>query len=76
MEEGDGGGSGGAAGGEGGGAGGRSAGECGVYDDGLDDLWPPARVSSADFLAQMWEDGDDPATNSTRTSSHADVGDG
>jgi hypothetical protein len=76
MEEGDGGGSGGAAGGEGGGAGGRSAGEGGVYDDGLDDLWPPASVSSADFLAQMWEDGDDPATNSTRTSSHADVGDG
>jgi hypothetical protein len=63
MEEGDGGGGGGAAGGQG-----------GVYDDGLDDLWPPAHVSSEHFLAQMWED--DPATNSTRTSSHADGGDG
>ncbi|KAM0891124.1 hypothetical protein ACQ4PT_026581 [Festuca glaucescens] len=76
MEEGDGGGSGGAAGGaaggDGGGAGGRSAGEGGVYDDGLDDLWP-ARVSSEDFLGQMWED--DPATTSTWTSRHAGGGD-
>jgi hypothetical protein len=47
-----------------------------VYEDGLDDLWPAAGVSSVDLLAQMWEDGDDPATNSTKTSSHADVGDG
>jgi hypothetical protein len=73
MEEGDGGGSGGAAGG-GGGAGGGAGGQGGVYDDGLDDLWPPAHVSSEHFLAQMWED--DPATNSTRTSSHVDGGDG
>jgi hypothetical protein len=63
MGEGDDGGIGGAV-----GAAGRSAGEFVVFDEGLDEMWP-ARASSAEMLAQVWEHN--PAMSASWTSSHA-----